>query len=546
MTTTLLEQKAAMGGTGGGEAPPGRGSERSERCGGGTPPRQRRLRYLPLLCLLLSCSGAAPTAELKLAANSHLKVARCDEVQTLQPLLVEWPATDRAALEARLPRGTVVVKYKGCSLRVLRGCVAPGTYGYQGITRKKDRVLIRNSDELYAQMPLSAVKLEATLAQVGEMQVDMSIVGAFDAQGARIDRGALEGFCNKATHYVTAAQVGAFAFKSGARTKAAAGATMGIAGGGARTDAMSEVLSRDGDEAACNAAKRGDKTPPEGCGALLRVELAPIAPGGKKAAPKKPVKPAVPVKQNCQGGSTWNGSRCECPADTAWDGHRCVKKAKSCPGGSTWDGSKCACPPGSPWNGTKCAPAQSCPGGSKMQGGKCVCPAGTKWNGTTCAKATVTCSGGAVAQGDKCVCPSGTSWNGTTCVAPKKTCPAGTTMVDGQCQGRVSCPAGTKWNGSTCEAPVRAQPTPPRSAPQNNGLCPTACQKAMQCEAQAAGMSMVPDYIAQTYMQTCNLQCQMLVSSGMGGTLQQCFSLPNCFAIQSCVNNASMGFDSDF
>ncbi len=46
----------SWGGTGGGGAPPGRGSERSKRCGGGTPSRQKGL-CLALVLLLLGCGG---------------------------------------------------------------------------------------------------------------------------------------------------------------------------------------------------------------------------------------------------------------------------------------------------------------------------------------------------------------------------------------------------------------------------------------------------------------------------------------------------------
>ena len=79
--------------------------------------------------------------------------ARCGGAgQIVRPLIIEWPATDRASLESRLRRGPVVVRYEGCLVEVLRDCAAPeapeGGYEYLGITRKNDRLTIRTADEL--------------------------------------------------------------------------------------------------------------------------------------------------------------------------------------------------------------------------------------------------------------------------------------------------------------------------------------------------------------------------------------------------------------
>ncbi|MCA9681746.1 MAG: hypothetical protein KC457_06095 [Myxococcales bacterium] len=105
---------------------------------------------------------------------SELSSARCGgDGQIVRPLIIEWPATDRASLEGRLQRGLVVVRYQGCVVEVLRECAAPvadSGYEYLGITRKLDSIAIRSSDELYANMPLTAVKLEAKLAKAGEAQ----------------------------------------------------------------------------------------------------------------------------------------------------------------------------------------------------------------------------------------------------------------------------------------------------------------------------------------------------------------------------------------
>src|SRR5579864_6852528 len=44
------------------------------------------------------------------------------------PLVTEWPASEKANLEARLGEGAVVVAYSGCSLRMLPRCRPAGSY----------------------------------------------------------------------------------------------------------------------------------------------------------------------------------------------------------------------------------------------------------------------------------------------------------------------------------------------------------------------------------------------------------------------------------
>ncbi len=316
------------------------------------------LRWLPLL-LLPACSASIPRSATELTTSElPIRKARCDGEPTLRPLLVDWPATDRAALETRLRRGLVVVRYTGCELHVLRSCTAKHGYAYQGITRKQDRVMIRNTDELYANLPLTAVKLETKLAQTGEMSVDMSIVGGFEAAQAPRHLGMLEGACGRATHVVVAAQIGAFEFRTG--QKATAGASVevaAIAGGGARRTASSELLSTDGNARSCDRARSADKAPPEGCGALLRIELSTLGaapPPALTEAPKLTPTPPQPgpvcppgarirdgaCVANCPAGTRYRGGECvaECPQGTYYSGGRCEA---ICQGGSRWDGSRC-------------------------------------------------------------------------------------------------------------------------------------------------------------------------------------------------------------
>src|SRR5690606_9197517 len=57
--------------------------------------------------------------------------AKCGvRASAAKPLVVEWPAADRAALEARANRSLVAVRYQGCEMEVLSNCTVDGVYSY--------------------------------------------------------------------------------------------------------------------------------------------------------------------------------------------------------------------------------------------------------------------------------------------------------------------------------------------------------------------------------------------------------------------------------
>ncbi len=193
-----------------------------------------------------------------------------------KPLVVEWPAAERAALEARASRGLVAVRYQGCEMEVLTTCTAKGTYEYVGLTQKREGVKITNADDLYAQLPVGAAGLEAKLERSGQLNVDMTIVGRREADSHEFTEQSLDGRCDEATHVITGLTVGAFEFYSGAAAEIGGGVKAGNVGVGASSSSEQELLKSDGDSAACSVASSSDEVAPEGCGALLRVEVVPI------------------------------------------------------------------------------------------------------------------------------------------------------------------------------------------------------------------------------------------------------------------------------
>lgn len=274
-----------------------------------------RFLSVPLVVLLaLSCAPAVP--ETKAADEAPPQELpskfknKCDAAKgQLRPLVVEWPAPDRAALEALAQHGQIVVRYQGCELEVVRSCTAPPSFAYRytAITPKEELVTMKSADELYASIPVHAASFEAELAQKGELNAAMTIVGTYEAPSLAPALDELQGECQQATHVVSALTLGAFEFFAGAASRAGAGASVLGAEAGAKHESSHETLSRDGKAAACSASKRGDALPPDGCGALLRLELSAIRPAGA----------GVPT---CEAGTKLVGRECkpiEKPAELA-------------------------------------------------------------------------------------------------------------------------------------------------------------------------------------------------------------------------------------
>ena len=239
----------------------------------------RRLVFASLAgALTASCSGGNLASNLVQPPTFEPQgQAKCGVSKSqARPLIVEWPSTDRADLEAQARRGVVVVHYEGCDMEVLRQCRAPGAYGYVGLTRKDDRITIHDADELYEKVPLGAVQLEGKLQKAGALDVSMTIVGKYEAERPAFRKDELDGDCARATHVVTSLTAGAFEFFAGA--DAAVGGNAGAAGAGvgAASASKRELLNRDGDASACKSSS-DDKRPPDGCGALLRLEVVPLA-----------------------------------------------------------------------------------------------------------------------------------------------------------------------------------------------------------------------------------------------------------------------------
>jgi formylglycine-generating enzyme required for sulfatase activity len=194
-----------------------------------------------------------------------------------KPLIVEWPSSERSELESRAKRGLVAVRYEGCDMEMLPRCHVPGRYKYVAITPKSDGLVIRDADDLYANVPLGAAKLEARLSRAASLRVAMTIVGRYEADADEVRAEQLTGDCARATHFVAALTAGAFDFFAEGKAQVGGKATVLGAGGESESASERENITKDGDAVACGKATTHDTEPPSSCGALLRIEVTPFA-----------------------------------------------------------------------------------------------------------------------------------------------------------------------------------------------------------------------------------------------------------------------------
>lgn len=261
----------------------------------------RHLRNIATLLALSVSTGAcgAGDAIAETPEYDPEDQAKCSVMKSAkEPLIIEWPATQRAKLEAMAGRGAIAVRYDGCEMEVMAGCRVPRGYAYTATTRQKERINIKDEDELYARLPLGAARLSANLEKAGELNVSMTIVGTFETDRSLVHRDELEGACGGATHVVDALIVGAFEFYAGAQAEVGAEGGVGEVGAGAKSAAEKSMLRTAGEEKSCETSTDSDEAPPDGCGALLRVEVSMIAAARSRspvAAPDPPPpEPAPP------------------------------------------------------------------------------------------------------------------------------------------------------------------------------------------------------------------------------------------------------------
>jgi hypothetical protein len=233
------------------------------------------LALAPTACgggLLGESGGGALEAKAPEAATGQAKckVAASSE----NPLVTEWPASEKTNLEARLREGAVVVSFAGCEMKLLPQCRARGAYGWRRTTTTTDVVEIQSADELYAKLPLGAVALEGELERRGRLAVQTTVAGQLEL-GGWDKQVPPDPSCAGASHVVGALSIGAFKLRAGGSVSAKGG--VGVAGvgtTGAGSQSSESVLRAAGSPDACKEST--DQAPHGECRSPIQVFLWPL------------------------------------------------------------------------------------------------------------------------------------------------------------------------------------------------------------------------------------------------------------------------------
>ncbi len=228
-----------------------------------------------------------------------------------------------------------VVRYDCQTLQVLPDCTVEGTYGFLGMTTKSDVVRLNDAMELQANLPLYGAKLGASLGTDTSLDVALVMVGKRVTTRGAAGRDQLRGSCAGATHFVKSATIGAFALNTGAKAQTRAVAEIFAASLSAGAGSVSSRVTQanDGTLDACRQARVDAASPPDQCGAVLYLQLAPIA-AEVDATPLAP-------DEGCPEGMTKVGHKCTAAVAAAprlcgpRDADDCAKQcsaghAKSC------------------------------------------------------------------------------------------------------------------------------------------------------------------------------------------------------------------------
>jgi hypothetical protein len=191
------------------------------------------------------------------------------------PLVTEWPASEKANLEGLLRDGTVVVSYSGCTMRLMPQCRAGGRYVWRRTTVSSDNIEIRDADELYAKLPLGAASLEGELQRSGRLAVQTTVSGQMQLAEFDPNQFPADVACLGATHVLSALSVGAFKLKSGGGADVRGNASVagfGTARGESRRD---ESLMREaGSPEKCELGT--DTAADAACASPIQVFLRPL------------------------------------------------------------------------------------------------------------------------------------------------------------------------------------------------------------------------------------------------------------------------------
>jgi hypothetical protein len=352
---------------------------------------------------LLSCRAPAlPTGPRRMqpasASSGEGGKYQCKDVTgSTDPWLVEWEPSQKVRLQSKSKKGVLLVKYEGCDLTVLYGCEVEGGYNFIATTRSRQTEYINSEDDLFAKLPIGALKLATEFKQGDRWSLDYVLVGTQETSVEKIDRADLKDRCAEATHFVQGMAVGAYELGSAAHRKGGVEATFYGAGAGASSGGEAGLLRQDGRYEKCT--KEETDAADSGCQAVVQLFLQPVT----GALPEPIV--ACPEGTEYRDGKcirtdVVNETRINCPLGTALKNGQCVKTEVvtetqiKCPDGSRFvEGQGCV-GQSLPTPVSSTSPTSSNTGASSARSDEVRqpgtglywlrCPVGQTWNGSSC------------------------------------------------------------------------------------------------------------------------------------------------------------------
>jgi hypothetical protein len=245
----------------------------------------RRMRSAALVAALLATACVAPRHAGLAIPELRGRDARCrpGAAPTPTPLVTEWPASEKANLEALLGGGAIAVEYTGCAMRVLTQCRLGGRYAWLRTTPASETVEIDDEDQLWAKLPLGAVSLEGELKRTGKLTVRTHVAGQLRLEGASPADVPAQGECARATHVLGGLAVGAYSMDGSGKVGGKAEATLAKLGAGGSVDRSTGVLRSAGDARACGEDAGG--APHANCRSPIQAFLWRIPGRGAEEGP---------------------------------------------------------------------------------------------------------------------------------------------------------------------------------------------------------------------------------------------------------------------
>lgn len=241
-----------------------------------------------LLLVSLACAAKqkdAVDSQSRLMDQTFAGQNACNPDDHLRPFIIEWDATDMSSFESLAADDVVVVRYEGCSLKVLDECRNSSVRGENGAylpptwtSGSLETLDIQNEGDLYAKLPLGQATLGGRVSGGEKFHMEYYVAGTRNATRDALYRNEIADNpgCEGATHFVYGYNLGAFALGSATELSTEFGGSAFGFGAGGSTSNKRNAEKKGGDLATC---KSDEATEVMGCKAPIRLTLRAIRDG---------------------------------------------------------------------------------------------------------------------------------------------------------------------------------------------------------------------------------------------------------------------------